>query len=142
MGVKPGKGAGHLGGTAEGHPTWPLADWDQLPCGDDTEPASQAEEELGEGWWWRGHFGGGGGMCACTEARPRIGPSQDCKSLGRAGPQFSYHCLPLTTPSKDVWPLPLSLPYPPVAFSLWHFSQSETLLLLSFSRRHLCPARM
>lgn len=49
--VKPGKGAGRPGGTVERHPSWPLADWDRLPCGDDTEPASQAEEELGEGWW-------------------------------------------------------------------------------------------
>lgn len=38
-----------------------------LPCGDDAEPALQAEEELGRGTW-SGHCGGGSG-CAHAPRR-------------------------------------------------------------------------
>lgn len=71
---------------------------------------------------------------ACAEETPGTGPSGNCRSFGRAGFRLTSRCLCCPPYLKAPGRLPHHLlPPPPLAFFLWHFSQSEMLLFLSFS---------
>lgn len=139
-GVKLDKRSGHVGSTEEGGPGWPLANWEWLPCGDDTESALEAEDGLGVG----------SGEGALEEA-VACALAQTDQALDDRGLQviwmgwFSTHTSPpsLTTPSERTRPLPRHfLLHYLFVFSLCHFLESEMLLFLSSSLCHLPSARM
>lgn len=139
-GVELDKSSGHVGSTEEGGPGWPLANWERLPCGDDTESALEAEDGSGVG----------SGEGALEEAVACALAQTDQASDDRGTPShldglvLNSHIPPsLTTPSECTWPLPHHfLLHHLVVFSLYHFLESEMLLFLSSSLCHLPSARI